>query len=186
MALHERSVRLTYDDYLLIPEDGQRHEILDGEHYVTAAPFVRHQILSFRLTLALGTFAEARHLGQILAAPLDVLLSPNDIVQPDLIFLSSGRLHLLNERNLRGAPDLIVEILSESTRRIDQGIKAETYERAGVQEYWVVDPTRDSVLVYCRVEDRLQAVGRLEARTKDVLTTPLLPGLDIHLAEIFK
>ncbi len=186
MALHDRSVRLTDHDYLLIPEDGQRHEILDGEHSVTAAPFVRHQILSFRLTLALGTFAEARHLGQVLAAPLDVLLSPHDIVQPDLIFLSSGRLHLLTDRNLRGAPDLIVEILSESTRRVDQGIKAEIYDRAGVHEYWVVDPIQNTVTVYRQIEGRLLAIGRQQASTKDVLMTPLLPGLDIHLAEIFR
>lgn len=186
MALHDRSVRLTYDDYVLFPQDGRRHEILDGEHYVTAAPFVRHQILSFRLTLALGTFAEARHLGQVLAAPLDVLLSEHDIVQPDLIFLSSARLHLFTERHLRGAPDLVVEILSESTRRTDREIKAEIYDRAGVQEYWVVDPVQNTVTVFYRIENRLQAIGRSEGRTKDVLTTPLLPGLDIEMADLFK
>lgn len=186
MALHDPSVRLTYRDYLRFPEDGRRHEILNGEHYVTAAPFVRHQILSFRLTLALGAFAEAHDLGQVLAAPLDVHLSPHDIVQPDLIFLSRARLHLLNERNLQGAPDLVVEILSESTWRTDKETKAEIYDRAGVQEYWVVDPIQDTVTVYYRIEGRLRPISRSEARTKDVLMTPLLPGLDIELAELFR
>ncbi|HEX2225020.1 MAG TPA: Uma2 family endonuclease [Thermoanaerobaculia bacterium] len=186
MALHERSIRLTYDDYLLFPEDGRRHEILDGEHYVTAAPFVRHQILSFRLTLLLGSFAEARKLGQVLAAPLDVILSPHDIVQPDLIFLSRERLHLLTERNLQGAPDLVIEILSESTRQTDRETKAEIYDRAGVREYWVVDPNQNTVMVYLRIEGRLMAIARQQAHTKDVLMTSLLPGLDIHLADLFK
>src|SRR5688572_22127119 len=83
--------KLTYGDYLLLPEDGQRHEILDGEHYVTASPFFRHQFSAGRLHLRLGGFVEEHDLGIVLFAPFDVLLSPYDVVQPDLLFISKER-----------------------------------------------------------------------------------------------
>src|SRR5215218_2041044 len=108
MALQDRPVRLTYTDYLLFPEDGQRHEILDGEHYVTAAPFLRHQALVVELAAALHPFIRSNKLGQLFVAPADVVLSRHDIVQPDLVFISTERLHILTERNIQGAPDLVV------------------------------------------------------------------------------
>ena len=187
MAFHDlRRRKLTYEDYLLIPEDGQRHEILDGEHYVTPAPFLRHQRLSMRLTLRLGPFIVENDLGELLAAPADVILSRYDVVQPDLLFISKRRSGIATERNIQGAPDLVVEILSESTRRRDEGIKLELYERLGVDEHWMFDPDRRTAKVYRRDGDRLARVAELSADAGDVLATPLLPGLEVRLSEIFE
>jgi Uma2 family endonuclease len=177
--------KLTYEDYLLIPEDGQRHEILDGEHYVTAAPFVRHQRVSSRLHSSLEPWVFERDLGVVLAAPVDVLLSPHDIAQPDLLFISKERRGLLTEANVQGAPDLVVEILSGSTRGRDERLKHERYERFGVQEYWLVDPERGSIRIFHRQGDRFHLAASLYVSDGDILTTPLLPGLAVPLAAIF-
>jgi Uma2 family endonuclease len=185
MALHDLPRKLTYDDYVLIPEDGQRHEILDGEHYVSPAPFMRHQDVAANLFDELSPFVRKHRLGKIRFAPVDVVLSPNDIVQPDLLFISNERLGIVTAANVQGAPDLVVEILSEKTRRQDEGLKREIYERYGVREYWMLDPDRDSVHVYRRIGNRLRPVAELSA-AGDGLTTPLLPGLEIRLADIFE
>ncbi|HVR96426.1 MAG TPA: Uma2 family endonuclease [Thermoanaerobaculia bacterium] len=177
--------QLTYEDYVLIPEDGLRHEILDGEHYVSPAPRKAHQRVSSKLHVRLGSFVEDRDLGEIYAAPFDVRFSDHDIAQPDLIFISNERAGILNEDNAKGAPDLVVEILSDSTRRIDEGIKRRLYERAGVLEYWLVDPQRRTVTVFRRVGDGFGSVETFSADQEDILTTPLLPGLQIRVGEIF-
>ena len=186
MALHDLPRKLTYDDYVLIPEDGQRHEILDGEHYVSPAPLTRHQRISSKVHLRLGSFVDAHRLGWVLYAPTDVVLSLHDIVQPDLLFIANERLGIVTEANVQGAPDLVIEILSEKTRRQDEGLKREIYERYGVREYWMLDPDRNSVRVYRRIGNRLRLVAELSAAAGEALTTPLLQGLEIRLADIFE
>jgi Uma2 family endonuclease len=186
MALHDLPRKLTSDDYVLIPEDGQRHEILDGEHYVSPAPLTRHQRISSKLHLRLGSFVETHRLGWVLYAPTDVVLSLHDVAQPDLFFIFNERLGIVTEANVQGAPDLVVEILSEKTRRQDEGLKREIYERYGVREYWTLDPDRNSARVFRRIGNRLRLVAELSAAAGDVLTTPLLPGLEIRLTEIFE
>lgn len=186
MAVRDTARRkLTYEDYLGLPEDGNRHEILDGEHYVTAAPYLRHQGVVVELTSWIAPFVRRHRLGQFYVAPVDVLLSRHDVVQPDLFFLSNERLPLLTEKNVQGAPDLVIEILSPATRRRDEGIKLETYERFGVREYWLVDPERRTVRIYRRTGDSLRKEADLAAAAGDRLATPLLPGLEIPLADIF-
>ena len=177
------SRKLTYDDYLRIPEDGQRHEILDGEHYVTASPFFPHQFSAGRLHLRLGGFVEERDLGVVLFAPFDVLLSAHDVVQPDLLFISKERAGIITRANAQGAPDLVVEILSKSTRMRDEGLKLERYDLFGVREYWLIDTDRRTAKIYRREGGRLRLAAELSV--EDVLTSPLLPGLEIRLAEIF-
>jgi Uma2 family endonuclease len=186
MALRDLELprKLTYEDYVLIPEDGQRHEILDGEHYVTPAPFIRHQSISSKLHSRLGPFIEKHRLGELLAAPTDVVLSPHDVAQPDLLFVSQERAAILTEANVQGAPDLVIEILSNRTRRRDERLKLERYDRFGVLEYWIVDLERRVVKVYRRDGGRLHLAA--EPSAGDILTTPLLPGLEIPLAEIFE
>jgi Uma2 family endonuclease len=185
MALHDRPTRLTYDDFVLFPEDGLRHEILDGEHYVSAAPYLRHQAVSMNLSGLLSSFIRSHGLGRLFAAPTDVLLSRHDIVEPDLVFVSKERLQILTEKNIQGAPDLVIEILSGSTKKVDQGIKLERYERFGVQEYWLVDPDRNTITVYRSDSERFQRAAVLSTEAEDVLQTPLLPGLDLRLSEVF-
>jgi Uma2 family endonuclease len=185
MALHDPSPKLTYEDYILFPEDGRRHEIIDGEHYVTAAPFLRHQDLVVTLTHYFKSFLSSNDLGRVLIAPVDVLLSPHDIVQPDLLFVSTERAHIAKKKYVRGAPDLVVEVLSESTRRRDQALKLHRYERFGVREYWLVDPARATITVYRLREGAFVRAADLSAAAGDVLTTPILPGFEIRLAALF-
>jgi Uma2 family endonuclease len=185
MALHDRPTRLTYDDFVLFPEDGLRHEILDGEHYVSAAPYLRHQTVLGELHATLHAFLKANRYGRLFVAPADVLLSRHDIVEPDLVFVSNERLDILTEKNIQGAPDLVVEVLSSGTKQIDQGLKLERYERFGVQEYWIVDPNRNTITLYRLEGERYEKVAVLSVEAGDVLQTPLLPGLELRLTEVF-
>jgi len=186
MALHDPSPKLTYEDYVRIPDDGKRHEIIDGEHYVTASPFIRHQRIARRLAFRLGEFLRERPLGEYFFAPTDVILSPHDIVVPDLLFVSNERSSILTEKNIQGAPDLVIEILSNSSRRLDEILKRQAYERFGAREYWILDPQSKTTQVWERTAEGLRRRGLLSAAAGDVLTSPLLPGLEISLAEIFQ
>jgi Uma2 family endonuclease len=177
--------KLTYEDFLAFPEDGKRHEILHGEHYVTPAPTRGHQVAVRNLTILLGVFLRSHPLGELLPAPFDVIFSNHDIAEPDLLFISNRRGGILTEKNAQGAPDLVIEVLSDSTRRVDQGIKRAIYERCGVEEYWLADPKRRTVRVLRRDGPAFGPPVDLAAEREDVLTTPLLPGLEIPVGEIF-
>lgn len=184
MAIRETSRRkLTYEDYLLFPEDGLRHEILDGEHFVTGAPRRRHQVASWNLSYFLADYLRRNPLGRALAAPFEVVLSEHDVAQPDLFFVSHERAGILTEDNVQEAPDLVIEIVSDSTRRRDEGIKRDLYERFGVGEYWLVYPRRRTVRVFRRAGSTFLSPEDLSA--EDSLTTALLPGLAIPVGEIF-
>ena len=149
MAL-QTSTKLTYEDLLLLPNDGRRHEILDGEHYVNPSPNTKHQMASGRLVVAIGTFVHAHGLGQLFHALFDVVLSENDVLEPDLIFVSTARRAIITDANIQGAPDLVVEILSPSNHAYDERVKYHAYERFGVAEYWIVDPEAETVTIYRR------------------------------------
>jgi Uma2 family endonuclease len=179
-------VKLTWDDYVLFPEDGMRHELIDGEHYVTPAPFLRHQEIVGRLHLAIGMYLMSHPIGRVFVAPLDVILSKFDVVEPDLLYVSNERAPELLKDWVRGAPDLVIEVGSESTRKRDETIKRALYERVGVIEYWIVDPEIDVVRIYRRADDRFGRPAEPSRRAGDVLTTELLPGLDIALDAIFR
>ena len=186
MAKQEvRSSHLTYEDYLLFPDDGKRHEVIDGDHYVTPAPKTKHQKVSFNLTVAMGSFVKQQGLGLVLAAPSDVILSDENVVQPDLLFVSTARASIVTEDNIRGAPDLVVEIISETTRKKDEVTKRKLYERFGVQEYWVVDPELETVKIFRRAQQGYSRAVELSKEANDILTTKLLAGLNLALTEIF-
>jgi Uma2 family endonuclease len=179
--------RLTYEDFCRIPDDGMRHEIIDGVHYVTPSPVLRHQQLMGRLHLAIGNFLEEHpEVGQVYLSPLDTVFSPWDVVEPDLVFVAADQLEILTEPNIQGAPALVVEILSPSTRRRDLGIKRQLFDRGGVREYWVVDPKARELMVYRRVAGGgLVETERLSAIGDATLTTPLLPAFTLSLAKLF-
>ena len=180
------SVKFTYEDFLHFPDDGKRHEIIDGEHYVTPSPNTKHQRIATNLTVALGSYLKPHPAGEVFVAPFDVVFSDFDVVEPDLLYISRERRQILTSQHVRGAPDLAVEILSSGTRRTDEGKKHRLYERFGVGEYWVVDPELDTIGVYRRVHDAFVRVAELSAEHADVLTTPLLPGFSVTLAEVFE
>lgn len=185
-------MRLTYDDFVLFPDDGKRHEIIDGEHYVTPAPNVRHQALVLRLAYELEHYFRSQpqprpQAGHVFTAPLDVLLSPFDIVEPDLLVVTGDQTDILTEKNVQGPPALVIEVLSKSTRKRDAQTKRRLFERSGVREYWLVDPELDAVQVFRPTpEGRLARVVELTAEDGGVLTTPLLPGCQIDVRELFR
>jgi Uma2 family endonuclease len=132
-----------------------------------------------RLVSALFRFVSASRIGEVFAAPFDVVLSEHDVVEPDILFVSTARGDIVTPLNVQGAPDLVVEILS-SNRRYDKRVKYEMYERARVAAYWIVDPDDEFVEVY-------RHDGRHFVRTNvgDTLTSPLLPGFDMNVRDLF-
>jgi len=177
--------RLTYDDFVLFPDDGMRHEIIDGEHYVTPCPNTRHQLLAGRLYFELELYLRGhRGLGRMFFAPFDVVFTRWDVVEPDLLFIASAQDEILTDKNVQGAPALVTEILSPGTRRTDEQAKRQLFDRGGVREYWIVDPDFNVVTVFRRQADgSFPRIAELSQAA--VLTTPLLPGLEIGLTELF-
>jgi Uma2 family endonuclease len=182
VVMRRAGVRFTYNDYLLLPED-KRHEILDGELYVVAAPNIKHQRVSRRLEVALIEHIESKNLGELLHAPCDVILSEENVVQPDIFYISKKRSGIISELNLQGAPDLVIEILSAGTRRKDLEIKRKIYAGFGVQEYWVVDP--DAATVEVLVWSELGYVTAGVCAESESLSSPLLPDLNLPLRRVF-
>src|SRR6185503_17065023 len=179
------STKLTYDDLVLFPDDGKRHELIDGEHFMTPAPGTGHQWVAQNLNRRLDAFVQANGLGRVYFAPLDVVFNPHDVVEPDLLFVSRPRLGIITAPNIQGAPDLAVEILSTASRRHDEVRKLALYDRAGVAEYWLVDPEAETVKAFRRQGAHFGRPELLAARDGDVLRTSLLPGLEIPLPAIF-
>jgi Uma2 family endonuclease len=182
-----QGVKLTYDDYLLFPDDGQRHELIAGEHYVTPTPIRKHQAIAMNLSGMMWAHLQHHPIGRVFAAPFDVIFSPFDVVEPDLLYISRERLARIETSPwVKGAPDLVVEIGSPGTRKRDETIKRALYERFGVGEYWVIDPEIDATTVYRRPGERYERVAQLTVAAADVLTTPLLPELELPLTKIFE
>jgi Uma2 family endonuclease len=180
-------VKLTYDDFVLFPDDGKRHELIDGEHYVTPSPNRKHQKISGNLHLLIGAWLEEHPIGQIYYAPFDVIFSRFDVVEPDLLYMSNERAaQVLTDANVQGAPELIIEIGSKGTRKRDETNKRRLYERSGVSEYWIVDPEIDVVRIFRRGTKSFERPAELRAESGDTLTTPLLSGLSLPLSRIFR
>ena len=138
-------MKWTYEDYAKLPEDGLRHEIIHGEHFVNPSPSTQHQHVSKRLQYQLYTKIELAGLGLLYNAPIDVQLSEFDIVQPDIVIILNENVRKITPTKIKVAPHLVVEILSPSTSGNDRTIKKDLYERSGVNEYWIVDPYEQQV-----------------------------------------
>lgn len=180
------SVKCTYEDFLLFPNDGKRHEIIDGEHYVTPSPNTSHQTIVGNLHLLLGIHLRAHPVGAVFVAPFDVVFSNLDVVEPDLLYVSSKRRDTVTKLHVKGSPDLAVEVLSPGTRKTDEVIKRQLYERFAVPEYWVVDPELETIKIHRRTADGVFArAAELSLENGDSLTTPLLPGFSAPLADVF-
>jgi Uma2 family endonuclease len=172
----------------MFPDDGLRHEIIDGAHYMTPSPNQRHQELVARLHLSLGVFLEDRpDRGRLFLSPFDVVFSFHDVVEPDLVFVAPDQFEILTARNIQGTPALVIEVLSPSTGRRDREIKRRLYDRAGVREYWLVDPDLNAVTVQRRTADgAFPVVARVAAERHDTLETPLVPGWSVALTRLFR
>jgi Uma2 family endonuclease len=174
----------TYADYCVLPQDFNRHEIIEGDHVVTPSPTTRHQRVLARLTSLLIVHVEAHGLGTVLAAPMDVLLAPTSVVQPDLLFISKERQVIIKEANIQGAPDLVVEVLSPSTAAIDRGGKMALYARYGVSHYWILDARHLSLETYEIREGEYELTSQF--KKDEVVKVRLFPDLAISLAELGK
>jgi Uma2 family endonuclease len=178
-------VKLTYEDFLLFPDDGKRHELIDGEHYVTPSPNTRHQRILGRLYLLIANWLHEHPLGQLFFAPFDVVLSNVDVVEPDLLYMSNERAaEILTEKHVSGVPELVIEVAAPGTRKRDEILKRRRYEHFGVSGYWIVDPDINVIRVFRRSGGRFTRALELSAEAGDVLTTALLPGLEIALAQL--
>jgi len=172
---------LTYDDLADFPQDDRlRRELIDGELFVSPSPSRRHQRVVVRLAAALLAFVD-EHGGEVLPAPADVVFSPNSVVEPDVVFVGPARVaELSDERFTDIPPDLVVEVSSPSTRRLDLVKKRGLYEREGVAEYWFVDLEVDRVDVH-----RLNAAGVYGMPASlgegDVLTCLAAPGFELSV-----
>ncbi len=183
MAL-PHGVRFKATDIWDTPEDGNRYEVIDGVLYVSPPPSAtRHQRPLGRLYVRVAVFVEANHLGELLIAPVGVVLDAGTGVQPDIVFVRRERLHIITDREIAGAPDLIVEALSPSTRGRDRGIKLRRYAAAGVPHYWMLDP-RTEALEARRLTGRgYELLGVYGPGT--VFRPELFPGLEIAIDELW-
>jgi Uma2 family endonuclease len=179
------SVKFTYEDFLNFPNDGKRHEIIDGAHYVTPSPNTRHQRTCTALAAMLWAYLKHHPIAEVFVAPFDVVFSDLDVVEPDLLVISRDRAGVLTDQHVRGAPDLVVEILSPGTRKTDEMTKRKLYERFGVREYWIVDAELEVIKIYRQTDQGFVRAAELSVEHADALTTPLLPGFTAALAEIF-
>jgi Uma2 family endonuclease len=177
------ALQFTYQDYLHLPDDGKRYQIIEGEVYMVPAPTPAHQTIQGNIYYLLRSFVAVRDLGRVFLAPCDVVLSNEDVVQPDLLFISRERSQIITERNIAGAPDLIVEILSPHTRKLDRILKRRLYARYGVQEYWLVDPATRTVEILTRKGDELVRASLLEI--EDELRSPLWGEPMGSVADVF-
>jgi Uma2 family endonuclease len=174
--------RYTYADLLETPDDGNRYEIIDGELIVSAAPLVIHQWFLYLLSRRFGDHVDREKLGRVLFAPIDVLFSTGDTVEPDLMFIRKDRLHIVSTAVVNGAPDILLEVLSPSTRDRDLGIKLALYESQGVPEYWIADPEIPELILFV-----LGGSGRYERINPEggVLRSRVLPDFAIDLGGPF-
>ena len=177
----------TYGDYLRLPDDGNRYEVVRGFLYVTAAPYPLHEYVRSELFLILGSFVKARRLGKVLSAPMDVRLPQRigDPVQPDIFFLRKGNQPRWKaDSSFDGVPDLAIEILSRSTAHRDRKIKLEAYRDAGIREYWIVNPWAPSIVVHLLSEDGRRYEELCRGGEGDAVRSAVLPGLEVRVGDL--
>lgn len=174
---------VTYDDYLALPDDGNRYEIIGGELLISPSPITIHQRILLKLSSLLNEYIDKNNLGEIFIAPFDVVLSMTDVVQPDILFISKGRSQIVTEKNVVAAPDFVVEILSEGTEVIDRNRKKELYEKYKVKEYWIVNPWKKQLEQYILEKEAFELKKKFEK--SETLDSIVIEGLSLQLEEIF-
>ena len=179
-AADNPDLKLSYAQYVLFPDDGNRHEVIDGDHYMNPAPSTYHQTVSKRLQHQLYTKIELANLGLVFNAPVDVHLAEHDIVQPDLVAILHESTASVTPAKIKGAPDLLIEILSPSTASNDQNLKRRVYERSGVSEYWIVDPAGQTLLQLSILDGRY-----VELPSSEDIALAVLPQVQISLSEVW-
>lgn len=178
----QRSERLTYNDLKKIPPDRNRYELIEGELFVAPAPNIEHQRKSFRIAKRVSDHVERNDLGEVFIAPCDVVLVPGTVLEPDIIFVSKARKSIIKEDCIEGAPDLVVEVLSDSSRTIDRFVKRDRYAEFGVPEYWLLDPFEPRIEVLRLEAGKYRLIASFGP--KDTLESPTFPGFRLPLASL--
>ncbi len=182
-ALAIEKKKFTYQDYLKTPED-KRYELIEGELIMTPSPVPYHQWVSKNIEYAIERFVREKGLGKVFHAPCDVYLDAENVLQPDILFISKERLDIIGEKNIQGAPDLVIEILSENSAYMDMVKKKKLYAKFGVKEYWIVDPGERTVEIYF-LKERAFILERSYSKDS-ILKSPSFVDLEVRLPEIFE
>lgn len=177
-----RGVRFLASDIWDAPDNGKKYEVIDGDLYVSPAPDWQHQLELNRLNIAVSVWGQMHNLGYVVTAPTGVVLDYENGVEPDLLFISHARSHIIARRGVEGAPDLIVEVLSPSTEARDRGLKLRRYAAAGVDHYWIMDTDGPRIEERVLGEDGYRVVGTFGPG--EIFRPMLFPGLEIPLADL--
>lgn len=173
----------TYNDYSALPNDGKRYEIVEGVLYMSPSPSIIHQRIAGRIFRYLATYIEDTGLGLVLDAPTDVELSPIDVFQPDVLVVLNAGLEKVQELKVVGAPDLVVEVASPSTSIQDRNKKYRVYAKAGVMEYWIVDPGTKTVELLVLEAGEYRSLGIFRGQAK--LPSQVVPNLPVRVEQLF-
>lgn len=179
--LEKQAKRWTYEEYYRL-DDNQRYEIIDGNLLMAPALDTWHQDWSRELSMLVVTHVKRHKLGKVFIAPVDVVLDEENTVQPDLVFVATASLGIIQRRAIFGTPDLLVELVSPSSVRRDRYDKKELYARFGVKEYWIGDPANQSLEILTLKDGRYEL--HCAAELKGKLTSLRLAGLEFDLTEI--
>ena len=174
--------KFTYEDYLKTPDE-ERYELIGGELLMTPAPVPKHQRISRKIEFLLDKFVTEHDLGEVFDAPCDVHLDDENVVQPDIMFIAKDRMNIIGEKNIQGAPDLAIEILSKSTAYRDLIQKKKLYSKFGVKEFWIVIPDEEAIEVFI-LKDSAYLLYRSYSKN-ETLESPFLTGFKIELKVIF-
>ncbi|MBI4778404.1 Uma2 family endonuclease [Candidatus Desantisbacteria bacterium] len=185
MAIAARKeIKFTYDDYLVwdIGSD-KRYELIGGEFFMTPAPNMWHQSISIDIVFRIKQLLEQTVSGKVFCAPCDVVLSNEDVVQPDIIFVSKENQEIITQDNIKGSPDLLIEIISKNSAQRDRIIKRKLYEKYGVHEYWLVDMDRKEIEVLTLTGGAYETYGIFQLQ--DTLSSVVLKGFCFKVEEVF-
>ncbi|TVL98290.1 MAG: restriction endonuclease [Candidatus Brocadia sp. WS118] len=182
IVVEKKVKKYTYKDYCKISDD-KSYELIDGELLMTPSPITNHQRISRKLEFILEKFITENKLGELFDAPYDVYFDNENVVQPDLLFIPKDRLHIIGKKNVQGAPDLVIEIISENSAYRDMVQKKKLYAKFGVKEYWIVIPEGEEIEIYTLKDTAYQLYKAYGKGT--VLESPLLKGLTLTLMDIF-
>ncbi|MBI5756214.1 MAG: Uma2 family endonuclease [Nitrospirae bacterium] len=174
--------KYTIEDYMKTPDD-ERYELIEGELLMTPSPNTWHQRILGRLHLKITQYLIEKNMGEVFLSPYDVVLDNDNVFEPDIIFVSKERYGIITAANIKGAPDLVIEILSPSTAYRDLVKKKRLYAQFGVQEYWIVDPEEETVEVYTLQQHQFELNASYQE--DGIVTSPRLPDLQISLRDIF-
>jgi Uma2 family endonuclease len=177
-------VLLTAADYRDLPAGPPYFQLIEGNLFMTPSADYEHQTIAGNIFANLWSFLRKHPLGLVQISPSDVELDRVNVHQPDVYFISTARRHLIHKQGPKGAPNLVVEVLSKGTEKLDRGAKRVVYARSGVEELWLVDREKREVAVYRFADSVNEPVAVIRGRQR--LTTPLLPGFKLPLADIFR